>query len=203
MIDLKKKFINKELLVRKRICGFLEKILWYCGYDLSHNTYKSLFYSEKECETIHEKKAKNYYDAYIYLLNNFQNPLTSDILDKFFYIVRGKRTNQSILIELSTKYFYLNDLSPIERAVDFHMFVYERLKSLSKKERLLLSLMFLSYSLLKDGIPVFQIGKSSFKDYITKRNEFAKGNKEPLYSFFLNIPNQNNSFFVTPINYIK
>ena len=187
MIDLKKKFINKELLVRKRICGFLEKILWYCGYDLSHNTYKSLFYSEKECETIHETKAKNYYDAYIYLLNNFQNPLSSDILDKFFYIVRGKRTNQSILIELSTKYFYLNDLSPIEKAVDFHMFVYERLKSLSKKERLLLSLMFLSYSLLKDGIPVFQIGKSSFQDYNTKRKEFAKGNKSSLYLLFMDI----------------
>ena len=199
MNNLKEKFIDKELMVRKKIAGFLEKLFWFCNYDLSHNNYKAIFYNEKECETIKEEKVKDYFDAYNYLLQNHKNPLSVRRLKKFFYLLDIDNISESILIEIVSIFFYRNDLSPVVKAVDFHIFIYEKLKAINEEYRFIISLMFLTYSLLKDGVPCFQINKSLMEKYIEKRELYLKNNKEPLYIFFYelisNMKYQNKDYY--------
>ena len=70
MEELIKRSEGKELLVRKRIALFLEKILRFLGYDFRHDIYKGITYFEMATETEFEEKIKNLYDGFIYLLHN-------------------------------------------------------------------------------------------------------------------------------------
>ena len=77
-----------ELIVRKTISQFIEKIFRYHGYDFNHNEYKKVVYNEREALNNTEEKLKCYYDAYMYLLNNSKTIFTNSLIKKFFYILR-------------------------------------------------------------------------------------------------------------------
>ncbi len=42
---------NKELVVRKQMAGFLEKLFRHAGYDFRHDLFKNVVYGEKEHNT--------------------------------------------------------------------------------------------------------------------------------------------------------
>ncbi len=44
---MEKDFKNCELLVRKRITAFVEKVFRFLGYDFRHYLYKKIVYGEK------------------------------------------------------------------------------------------------------------------------------------------------------------
>ena len=81
---------NKELIVRKKMSHFLEKLLRFYGKDIRHDLYKGIIYSEEQVRTEEEWKIKIFYDGLNYLLNNHMNPLSKELLKKFFYILYGK-----------------------------------------------------------------------------------------------------------------
>lgn len=182
---MKQHIKNKELLVRKRMSAFLEKLLRYCGYDFRHDLYKQIIYAETEVRTPFEEKIKNLFDAYCYLLFNHKNPLTKDILKRFFYIIGGKETEQARLIRMSTKLFHLNNLPPLEKAIEYHLFVYSELDDFADDDRLIISLMFFNYVLVKGGIPTLRFLAPMLKKYEERRNRYFEGDKQPLYEFFL------------------
>ena len=84
---------GKELIVRKNVVSFLEKLLRYLGYDFRHDIFKKIIYNEAGIVTPFEEKFKSYYDAYIYLLSNSKNPITKHLLMRFFYIIFGNEEN--------------------------------------------------------------------------------------------------------------
>ena len=88
MEEIRKLVKDKELVVRKRVVNFLEKIFKYLGYEFRHDNYKSVAYGETCFLTPLEERAKNYIDAFNYLLSNKNNILTSKILSKFIYIIK-------------------------------------------------------------------------------------------------------------------
>lgn len=182
---------NKRILVRKKIANFLEKVLRYCGYDFDHDAFKKVIYSEDEYRTPVEEKIKNSYDAYIYLLSNDKNRISRSLWKKFYYIYAEQELEQFLSIKLSTKYFHLNHLAPIEQAIEYHLYVYHELKDLKEEDRLLLSLMVFNFILVKNQIPCVQIFKKDFKEYEQARDSFFCGDKNPILEFTIKLLKNN------------
>lgn len=182
---------NKRILVRKKIANFLEKLFRYCGYDFDHDVFKKIIYSEDEVKTPVEEKIKSAYDAYIYLLSNDKNRISRSLWKKFYYIYTEQELEQFLSIKLSTKYFHLNHMSPIEQAIEYHLYVYQEFKDLKEEDRLILSLMVFNYILVKNQIPCVQIYKKDFKEYEKASEAYFKGNKTPIIEFILNLLRNN------------
>ncbi|MDE7263708.1 MAG: hypothetical protein K2N64_03515 [Anaeroplasmataceae bacterium] len=182
---------NKRIFVRKKICNFLEKMLRYCGYDFDHDVFKKIIYSEDEYRTPVEEKIKSSYDAYIYLLHNDKSMISKSLWKKFYYIYSEEELEQFMAIKLSTKYFHLNHLSPIEQAIEYHLYAYQELKDLKEEDRLILSLMIFNFILVRNQIPLVQLFYSDYKEYEKARESFFKGDKAPMLEFTINLLKKN------------
>ena len=182
---------NKRVLVRKKIANFLEKALRYCGYDFDHDVFKKIIYSEDEYRTPVEEKIKSSYDAYIYLLSNDRNKISRSLWKRFYYIYAEEELEQFLSIKLSTKYFHINHLAPIEQAIEYHLYVYQELKDLKEEDRFMISLMIFNYILVKNQIPCVQIFKKDIKEYVKARDSFFSGDKKPMLEFTLNLLKNN------------
>ncbi len=182
---------NKRVLVRKKIANFLEKTLRYCGYDFNHDVFKKIIYSEDEYRTVVEEKIKSAYDAYIYLLSNDKNMISRSLWRKFYYIYAEKEIDSFLSIKLSTQYFHLKHLSPIEQAIEYHIYVYQELKDLKEEDRLLISLMIFNFILVRYQIPCFQIYKKDFPMYEKAREEFINGKKGEMLEFTIQLIKNN------------
>lgn len=181
-----KEYKNKELVVRKRLASFLKKILLFSKNQFSYETYKQFIYNEIPCVTISDFKIKSYYDGLIYIMSNAKNPLTQEILNKFFYIINLKLINDSISLKIVSKLFELKYLSLIEKCIEYHMFIYEILNIIEEEKRLFVSLTFLNYLLVKNNIPCIDITVANLRKYEKYRNEYLLGSKENLYLFIFN-----------------
>ena len=182
---------NKRIFVRKKISNFLEKALRYCGYDFNHDVFKKIIYSEDEYKTPVEEKIKNTYDAYIYLLSNDKNMISKSLWKKFYYIYAEEELEQFLAIKLSTKYFHLNHMSPIEQAIEYHLYVYQELKDLKEEDRLMLSLMVFNFILVRNQIPLVQLFKKEFIEYEKARESYFKGNKTEMLEFTIKLLKKN------------
>ena len=175
-----------ELVVRKKISQFIEKEFRYFGYDFNHDEYKKIVYGEKGFTTPLEERLKSYYDACMYLLSNAKSPLTRQIINKFYYLVFGEPLNELTLLSIQTKLIELSELSPIEKACEFHMYVYERLDYLCLLERQIVSLMFMNYVLVKNDIPAIKLVGKEIEKYIAVRKKYFTA-KEEMFFFIKKI----------------
>lgn len=176
-----------ELRVRKRIANFLEKLMCFLGFKLNHDVFKKIVYSEDMAKSDIEVKIKSYYDAYNYLISNHKNPLTKEILSKFFFILYGKIADASMLLRLSTSFFKYLDMPPLESAIEFHLKAYSEMVEIEKNERLAVSLMFFNYMLLRHDIPTVQFLNKDFEAYKEAQNTYFEGNKKPMFEFVLEL----------------
>lgn len=199
-------FKGKELIVRKRLTAFIERLFRHCGFDFRHDLFKQIVYSEIGCNTPLEEKMKNYYDAYCYLLYNHKNVLSKDILKRFFYILSGVEPDEAQLIRLVSQFFFLDYLPPLDKAIEFHLFVYKELKWKDYDEQLIVSLMFFNYILVQAGIPAVHFIRPALHQYEQRRDEYFNGTKGPLYKLLLEIvtktKTQKKSFYknLTPLS---
>lgn len=183
------KFKNKEILVRKILAGFIEKLFNYLGYNLNHDRVKKVLYGEDSFNNNDEEKIKRAYDALIYLLTNAKNPLTHKILNTFFYIFFGKEIDSNVALRIVTKFFGYVDKPVIESAVDFHIDVFNEIDCANEEDRLIISLILFNYFLVKNDIPATQFLSSDLKAYAELKEKYMKGDKLPLYQFFLELIN--------------
>lgn len=176
--------MNKyELVVRKKISQFVEKEFRYFGYDFSHDEYKKVSYGEKGFETTIEERLKSYYDACIFLLGNAKNPLTKKILNRFFYLINDEPLNEITILSIESYLLNICDASPIEKACEFHMFIYDRFSHLEPLDRQLISLIFFNYILVKHDIPAIKLVGRDITKYVKVRDNY-KENKEEMFIFF-------------------
>ena len=175
-----------ELVVRKKISQFIEKEFRFFGIDFDHDEYKKIVYGEKGTNVPLYEKLKSFYDACLYLLGNAKSQLTKEIISKFYYLLFEEQIEQMVLLEIQSKLIELCELSPIEKACEFHMFVYEKLSYLQELDRQTISLMFFNYVLVKNNIPAVKlVGKNIFL-YVKTRETYCE-NKEELFLFFKKI----------------
>lgn len=184
MYDLEK-YKGKEIIVRKRIAGFIEKLFNAYNYDFHHDRFKKVVYGEDACNCLLEEKFKSYYDGYWFLLSNSKNSLSNDLLNKFLFLIFGKTVDFSIILRITKAYFEYVDCPPFEAAVDFHMRAYEEMEEFDEIDKTAISLMLFNYSLVKNGIATINIFPYDYKEYFDLRQGYKEGNKTKLYEFFI------------------
>ena len=182
-----KKFENKELYVRKVLVSFIEDVFNFLRYNLEHDRIKKVLYAEDSFKSIDEEKIKIVYDAYIYLVFNAKNPLTNRILNTFFYIYFGKEIDTNISLRIASKFFDFIDKPIIESATDFHICVFNEIDFINEEDKLIISLIFFNYFLIKNNIPTIRMMVSDLESYLEKKKEYEKGNKISLYQFFFEL----------------
>lgn len=182
---------EKQLLVRKKMGSFIEKILHYYGVIFQHDRFKKIIYGEDGYLTPIEEKIKRIYDSYTYLLSNFQSPVTEGLLKRFYYLWFEREFNSFRALKLVTIYFNLRELAPIEQAAEFHMQVYSELKECEEMDRVIISLIVLNFVFVRNGIPCIHILYGDFKEYEQAKNEFLKRNKEAMFLFLLKVLKKN------------
>ena len=186
MYDLDK-YKGKELLVRKRIAGFIEKLFKAYDYDFHHDRFKKVVYGEDSCNCLIEEKFKSYYDGYWFLLSNSKNALSNDLLNKFLFLLFGKTVDYSILLRITKAYFEYVDCPPFEAAVDFHLRAYDEMEEFNEIDRTAISLMLFNYSLVKNGVATISIFSYEYKEYFDLRQEYKNGNRVKLYDFLMRV----------------
>ncbi len=169
-------FSSCELIVRKRTVGFIEKYYRFCGCDIRHDVFKSILYGETEPIEPKEEKIKNYYDAYMYLLHNARGALGGSVLKRFFFILDGEIKEESRLMSISTHYFKTMGASVTKALTDTAMFMYNALDDYEDDDRLLITLMFINYTLVKYKIPTVQFLKKQIREFsdLVKQNDKDK-----------------------------
>lgn len=182
--------LGKELIVRKNVASYLETILEFCGYEFRHDHFKEIIYSEKECRIPLDYLMKNYFDAFNYLLNNHKTPFTTELLRKFFYIMNFNEVDFNFLKCLVSKFFFMNHLPPVDKALEFHLYAYQEMKEFEDNEKFIISMLFLNYILVREGIPCIQIKTKDLKMYVEYKEEFYKGKSEKIYSLIVEIITQ-------------
>ena len=152
---------EKELIPRKKVTSIIEKILRYLGYDFLHDRYKEIVYLESTPITSEEHYIKSLYDGFMYLLTNYKTTITNTLLKKFLYIITNEIYDDYMLSKIATRYFEIDELSPIDKAVDIGIQVYSLLKNI--KDLLLITYMILCFILVKHDIPCVQITRKNIQ----------------------------------------
>lgn len=170
MIDARK-YSTKELLVRKKIASFIEKIIRYFGNDVRHDIYKAVVYGEIGAATKSEEILKNYYDAYMYLLSNSKMVLSQELLKKFFYILKGEVVDEAFLIRISSYIFHSLEKPLIKKLVNIPIYIYEELNIENECERTMTALMFFNYYLVRENVPTIPFLRADLDTYIELRDK--------------------------------
>ena len=198
-----------ELIVRKTVSQFIEKIFRFYNYDFNHDEFKKVVYNERQALNKTEEKLKDYFDAYMYLLHNSKNILTHVILKKFFYILKCKEFDDSLLNKIINSYFYINEYGILEKSLLFHIKIKELLIDYDDLDKMIIPLMFFNYNLVKNDIPSIRLTYSEVTKYDSIKDDYKqmfiffkdKIDSKPFYpkEYFENIIPIDVSFIVNTI----
>mgnify|MGYP002565263398 CR=1 FL=1 len=175
------------LVVRKHVSSFIEKILRCLGHDFRHDVFKSVVYDEKPYITPEEEKWKSYYDSFMYLMLNRHSPFTTSLVKRFMYLILNKELDDSLLLKITSKAFYLDNEFSIEALTRFYMESYECLNILSEQDCFIISFMLLNYFLVRHNIPCIKLIRSDFEEYVKLRDYALSDDKIPLCNFLKKI----------------
>ncbi len=183
-----------ELIVHKKVGKLIEKIVNFYELNLSHERFKAVIFNQDEFQTGLEEKVKNYYDAYLYLLNNHKMPFTTSLIKKFYYLIYEKGMDENIALKLSSTYIFFCNLPRITKAIELYLYAFDLLEQESEYERWMISLMFLNYVLVKEHIPCIYLMYSDLKKYLEYGNDKEKIRKL-LYNVIVNSKFQKKSYY--------
>ena len=183
MEEIRKLVKDKELIVRKRVVSFVEKLMYYLGHEFNHEQMKAVLYGKEGISQQAEKEAKNYLDGFAYLIINKENFISSALIKKAIYIITQEEISNDVAKKIEAKHFYTKDKNVLKNIIEITFYVYEILKQYSTKQRVALSLIFYNFLLLKEKIPCVRFLLVELKqiEQIIKENK-----KEDLYRFMYN-----------------
>ena len=183
MEEIRKLVKDKELIVRKRVVSFVEKLMYYLGHEFNHEQMKAVLYGKEGISQQAEREAKNYLDGFTYLIINKENFISSALIKKAIYIITQEEISNDVAKKIEAKHFYTKDKNVLKNIIEITFYVYEILKQYSTKQRVALSLIFYNFLLLKEKIPCVRFLLVELKqiEQIIKETK-----KEDLYRFMYN-----------------
>lgn len=189
-------FDHKELIVRKKVARFIEKLFVMQNNEISHDRYKEIIYNNKPVDSSLEEKIKNFYDGYFYLLNNYQTPFTSELLKRFLYILFGREAPSDLLIRLGSSFFHIMNYPSLEHSIDFLIQSYKDIVEYSDNDKIMVCLMLFNYCLVKTGIPTIVIFDNDYFQLL----DFIKNDDKNIYPFLTDLVIKNK---IQDVSYYK
>ncbi len=169
--------------MRKKTSAFIEKVLRFLGYEFEHDGFKEVVYAEREPRNQFEEKCKQYYDAYMFLLNSRTNRLSVETVVEFFSYF-GLKDIKPLANEISGIFDIIYSEEPLERAIKFYLEISPCLSAAGKDEGEIVPLMLFNYSLVESGIPSVRFTKNDFDEYKKCKSLPYAEQRNALYGFF-------------------
>ena len=182
---------KKEIIVRKRMTSFLEKLFKFFNYDLRHDIFKSIMYGEVSPETLKEEKMKNYSDAFNYLINNSQRALSKEVLNRFYFLIYEQQLDENLIIRICSYFFNNSSNSLSNLIVEFPLYLYQQLNYLQEEDKIIITLMFVNYILAKNGYPTIHLYHSDIKEFIKLTEQYLLKESNNLSDFLENVIKNN------------
>ena len=152
------------LVVRKHVASFIEKILRCQGLDFRHDIFKQVVYGEIPYKTAFEEKWKCYYDSFMYLALNINNPFSKSLLIRFMSLL-NITINEDDLDSIISNAYYLDNEFNIKNLTSFYVEVNKILKELSESDQMLIAWILMNFFLIRHNIPAIRITFLDFKEY--------------------------------------
>ena len=169
---------TKEIIVRKKVSRFIEKLINHLGLNINYQLYKEIIYREKACENEMEVEVKNIYDSFVYLISDYNNELLEYRLRRFLYLILGEKVNEEIINEIVNLSFTLRKKDVIESSSKVFIKSLNLFNEYGEVKSKLISFSLLQYELLKKGIPISVIytrDYNLFKEININNEEEVKG----------------------------
>lgn len=152
------------LVVRKHVASFIEKILRCQGLDFRHDIFKQVVYGEIPYKTAFEEKWKCYYDSFMYLALNINNPFSKSLLIRFMSLL-NITINEDDLDSIISNAYYLDNEFNIKNLTSFYVEVNKILKELSESDQMLIAWILMNFFLIRHNIPAIRITFLDFNEY--------------------------------------
>ena len=152
------------LVVRKHVASFIEKILRCQGLDFRHDIFKQVVYGEIPYKTAFEEKWKCYYDSFMNLALNINNPFSKSLLIRFMSLL-NITINEDDLDSIISNAYYLDNEFNIKNLTSFYVEVNKILKELSESDQMLIAWILMNFFLIRHNIPAIRITFLDFNEY--------------------------------------
>lgn len=180
MIEVRKRSNKKELLNDKTASSILKHILKYLEKDIEIDELKELIYNKRIPTTKLQKEVKNMWDMMVYLFNNVNSELNENLIDRAVYILSGKKVLPNTISQIIYFYYDVLKEKTVMHIVDCFLELYNRFIELNTEERLILSIVFLNYLLVKNDYPICMLYSNDIKKLM---NYMKKNQKEDMYVY--------------------
>ena len=152
------------LVVRKHVSSFIEKILRCQGFDFRHDIFKQVVYGEIPYKTDIEEKWKCYYDSFMYLALNLNNPFSKGLLIRFMALLNITINDENLDSIISNAYYLDNDFN-IKNLTSFYVECHNILKETSKSDQMIIAWILMNFFLIRHNIPTIRITFLDFEEY--------------------------------------
>ena len=107
-----------------RVIEFVSKLV---GVKLTHERFKLIALDEYKAETEAELRVKSFGNAYLYLLNNIKQSLTTKIINNAYYLLTGDALDEEISNKILETYYKYYDESLHYQVALIHLSVLENI----------------------------------------------------------------------------
>ena len=107
-----------------RVIEFVSKLV---GVKLTHERFKLIALDEYKAETEAELRVKSFGNAYLYLLNNIKQSLTTKIINNAYYLLTGDALDKEISNKILETYYKYYDESLHYQVALIHLSVLENI----------------------------------------------------------------------------
>ena len=152
----------------KHFYRFIEFILKLLGKNLPHERFKLISTDNFKAESKLEVEVKKIADAYLYLLNNINQSLTTDIIKNSYFILTGMVLDDEIAEKIIKLYYQNYDEATHYLAVLIHFCVLDNIKTKKIEFAFMLSNLIMYKRKSNPFIPFEQIYDDYFKAIIKR-----------------------------------
>lgn len=171
--------VNKENEI-KNFYRLIEYVSRLIGLDMSHERLKLIALDGYQVETKQELDVKRFAEAYLYLVNNTNQSLTTDILRKTYYLLTDEVLENDVLDRLLEIYYKNFDETPHYLAALIHFTAISSVESRKVEFAFMLS----NYVMFKNGrYPLLPIDWT-FEEY---RKAISENSIDELVMYFIRI----------------
>ena len=115
-------------------------------------------------KTAFEEKWKCYYDSFMYLALNINNPFSKSLLIRFMSLL-NITINEDDLDSIISNAYYLDNEFNIKNLTSFYVEVNKILKELSESDQMLIAWILMNFFLIRHNIPAIRITFLDFNEY--------------------------------------
>ena len=161
--------ILNRLFSNKCYYRFIEFTSKFVGCGMTHEKVKLLCYDQIKAESKEEIEVRRFIDAYLYILNNINQTISYEILERVYYLLTNKINQQEKLEKILSLLYRNNDLSIHHLVSKIHLFILDIIEYKNVEYAFLIS----NYLMIKKGrfpLIIYPANYERYQLYIKEKN---------------------------------